>query len=103
MSKTQVIVLDNNVGEVLNSMLDSINKLNDVLKAKKVVVNHEYYTLKQFADKHPGLTLSALRKYWFFRDFNGFNRVAHKIPEGQTVLIDEAEFDKWLKGQQING
>lgn len=93
-SQTQVIVLDANIGEKLEKLMKSLDEITSILSKQKEEIVHKYYTINQFAELHPALTKSALRKYWFFREYNNFNEVAHK--KGGVIYIDSARFDEWF-------
>ena len=92
-SQTQVIVLDANIGEKLENLIKSLDEITSILSKQKEEIVHKYYTINQFAELHPALTKSALRKYWFFRKSNKFDEVAHK--KGGVIIIDSARFDEW--------
>lgn len=96
-SQTQVIVLDANIGEKLENLIKSLDENTSILSKQKEEIIHKYYTIQQFAELHPALTEATLRKYWFLRKYNGFNKVAKKM--GGKVVIDSANFDKWLNEQ----
>lgn len=65
-------------------------------------------TVRQFSDKHPAFSQSALRNYLFLADDrktsrgeiagNGLNIAVVRI--GRKLLIDEAKFFQWIDEQQ---
>ena len=65
-------------------------------------------TVRQFADKHPAFSQSALRNYLFLADDrktskgnikgNGLSIAVVRI--GRKLLIDEAKFYQWVDLQQ---
>lgn len=66
-------------------------------------------TVRQFSDKHPAFSQSALRNYLFLADDrktskgnikgNGLSIAIVRI--GRKLLIDEAKFFQWVDLQQV--
>jgi len=53
-----------------------------------------FSTVKQIADKYPGLTEAALRWHIFNADRNGLNQAL--IHLGRRVYFDDDRFEQWL-------
>lgn len=55
-------------------------------------------TVKQFSKKHPAFPEGGLRYFIFHADKNGFSKCICRV--GRKVLIDEAEFFRWIEEQR---
>ncbi len=53
------------------------------------------YSLKQFTEKFPFMTMSGLRYVIFNAEKNGFDKVIRRI--GSKVLINAEKFAQWLE------
>jgi hypothetical protein len=62
-------------------------------------LSQRYYTVNQFCDKHPFITLGGLRANIFHAESNGLNNALRRI--GRKILIDEDAYFDWL--DSING
>lgn len=58
------------------------------------IVNRRLLTVSQWSVHHPWPTPAGLRHLIFFAKSNGFECVIRRV--GRRVLIDEAEFFRWL-------
>lgn len=56
-------------------------------------------TVRQFSAKHSAFPEGGMRYRIFHASQNGFHRCIRRI--GSKVLIDEAEFFKWVEAQNI--
>ena len=54
----------------------------------------QFYTVKQLADKHHFVTLSALRWYIFHSKSNGLHSCIRRV--GRKILIDNQAFLNWI-------
>lgn len=59
----------------------------------------QFYTVKQFAQRHEWITPGGLRWLLFGRDTNGLQESGAIINIGRKLLIDEQQFLKWLRHQ----
>jgi len=100
-TQTQVIILDQNIGEILANLVDELRDLKELMSSKNNEVVRKYYTIKQFVEFHPGLSKGGLEKLIFHSDKNGFNEVIRR--EGRKILIDSIAYDTWLKKQEYKG
>jgi hypothetical protein len=57
--------------------------------------------LTQWPQHHPWPPIGGLRHLVFFSKTNGFDRVVRRV--GRRVLIDEAEFFRWVEERQHGG
>ncbi|MCZ2099472.1 MAG: DNA-binding protein [Anaerolineae bacterium] len=62
------------------------------------MISERLRTLRQLAERNPAFTEGALRWHVFNAKSNGLDRAIVRV--GRRVLIDEAEFSRWLEGKR---
>ena len=55
----------------------------------------QYFTVRQFAAKHPAFSEGGLRWLLFNRETNGLKNAVKKV--GRRVLINEEAFFSWVE------
>lgn len=96
-------------GNVLETLIEELRKTNVLLSViasrleTGTVGNVEttgakLYTINQFIEKYPVFTEGGLRHNLFYRATNGLDDCEAVIKVGRKVLIDEAKFLIWVKG-----
>jgi len=64
-----------------------------------VLTTNHLLTVKQLAEKSPAFSEASLRWMIFCAEQNGLARALVKV--GRRVLIDVAEFERWLESQRL--
>jgi len=59
------------------------------------MISERLRTLRQLAERNPAFTEGALRWHVFNSKSNGLDKAIVRV--GRRVLIDEAEFSRWLE------
>lgn len=60
-----------------------------------------YIKVTDWANHHPWPVIGGLRHLIFHEESNGFSTVVKRV--GRTILIDEAEFFKWMENHDNQG
>jgi hypothetical protein len=56
-----------------------------------------YFTVKQFADRHPAFTVASLRALIFDGNTNGLTESGAVVRINSRVLINEGRFFDWVE------
>ena len=59
--------------------------------------NQEIFTVRQFVEVHPWITLGGIRSQLFHRKYNGLESIGSIIKCGTRILIDAELYIKWLR------
>jgi len=70
------------------------SRLGDNMSENK----HNYFTVKQTAERHPAFSEASLRYIIFNSHQNGFDKTIKRI--GRKILINEALFLEWIENQE---
>ncbi len=62
------------------------------------MISERLRTLRQLAERNPAFTEGALRWHVFNSKHNGLDCAIVRV--GRRVLIDEAEFSRWLESKR---
>lgn len=86
---------------------DYLKKYDDVEiiipeKSNVTIANMKYYTVKQFIEKYPFITLGGLRHLIFHSEYNGMDSSGVLKRLGRKILIDSEKYFAWMEKENNN-
>ncbi|MDO9160896.1 MAG: hypothetical protein Q8N35_06170 [Methylococcaceae bacterium] len=81
------------------STLSTENQSTDTQHTEVIQTTWIYFTVQQFAKRHPAFNTGGLRALIFNENSNGLAKSGAIVRIGRKVLIDEAKFFAWVESQ----